>query len=179
MRSSLALRCSECENPAMRTLPQVLRDYGAYHRDARNIASHLIGVPVIVVAVAVLLSRPAFDAGALHLSAAWAAIVLLLAYYFVLDVALALLMTPLLALAAWFGAWCAALPTSQWLSIGVGAFVAGWAVQFVGHVFEGRKPAFLDDVASFIIAPLFVVVEVLCALGLRKDLHAALRARTP
>src|SRR3989338_6286423 len=35
-----------------------LAQYAAYHRDRRNIATHFIGIPLIVLAVAVLLSRP-------------------------------------------------------------------------------------------------------------------------
>jgi uncharacterized membrane protein YGL010W len=42
----------------MKSLVDHLSQYAAYHRDPRNIASHFIGIPLIVVAVAVLLSRP-------------------------------------------------------------------------------------------------------------------------
>ena len=42
----------------MKTLTDQLAGYAAYHRDRRNIATHLVGVPMIVLAVVVLLSRP-------------------------------------------------------------------------------------------------------------------------
>jgi uncharacterized membrane protein YGL010W len=42
----------------MKTLTEQLAGYAAYHRDRRNIATHLVGVPVIVFAVVVLMSRP-------------------------------------------------------------------------------------------------------------------------
>ena len=38
-----------------------LSKYAQYHRDRRNIATHLVGVPMIVFAVIVLLSRPSFE----------------------------------------------------------------------------------------------------------------------
>lgn len=40
--------------------------------------------------------------------------------------------------------------------------VACWVAQFVGHgVFEGRRPALLDNVAqAFFMAPVFVLLEV-------------------
>ena len=38
----------------MKSLVDHLSQYAAYHRDPRNIASHFIGIPLIVVAVAVL-----------------------------------------------------------------------------------------------------------------------------
>ena len=42
----------------MKTLTDQLAQYAAYHRDRRNIATHFIGIPMIVLAVQVLLSRP-------------------------------------------------------------------------------------------------------------------------
>ena len=54
----------------MKSLVDHLSQYAAYHRDPRNIASHFIGIPLIVVAVAVLLSRPEWSVGGLWLSPA-------------------------------------------------------------------------------------------------------------
>jgi uncharacterized membrane protein YGL010W len=51
-------------------------------------------------------------------------------------------------------------------------FVGGWALQFLGHKFEGKKPAFLDDLASLLIGPLFIATEVLFALGKATELQA-------
>jgi uncharacterized membrane protein YGL010W len=49
--------------------------------------------------------------------------------------------------------------------------VVGWAFQLIGHaVFEGRKPAFMDDLSHTLIGPMFVVTKVLVWLGLRRDL---------
>ena len=53
-------------------------------------------------------------------------------------------------------------------------FVVGWAIQFVGHLFEGRKPAFMDDLVGLLVGPLFIVAEWGFALGLRKELLAAI-----
>jgi uncharacterized membrane protein YGL010W len=50
-------------------------------------------------------------------------------------------------------------------------FFVGWAFQLIGHaVFEGRKPAFMDDLSHTLIGPMFVVAKVLVRLGLRRDL---------
>eukprot|EP01099_Mayorella_cantabrigiensis_P007347 TRINITY_DN6510_c0_g1_i1.p1 TRINITY_DN6510_c0_g1~~TRINITY_DN6510_c0_g1_i1.p1 ORF type:complete len:129 (+),score=11.98 TRINITY_DN6510_c0_g1_i1:486-872(+) len=53
-----------------------------------------------------------------------------------------------------------------------GAFVVAWIAQFVGHgVFEGRAPALLDNIyQAFFLAPLFVWLEILFALGYRPEL---------
>ncbi|HWT38370.1 MAG TPA: Mpo1-like protein, partial [Paraburkholderia sp.] len=79
----------------MRTLTDQLAQYAAYHRDRRNIATHFIGIPLIVLALAVLLSRPAWTLAALPftVSPAWLLFGLSVIYYFVLDVPLGLMMT--------------------------------------------------------------------------------------
>jgi len=34
-------------------------------------------------------------------------------------------------------------------------------IQFVGHWYEGRKPAFVDDIIGLLVGPMFVVAEAL------------------
>lgn len=159
----------------MKTLNQQLAQYAAYHRDPRNVATHLVGVPMIMTAVVVLLSRPGFLLAELPLSPAVLGVAATLLYYFVLDIGMGCVMMALLLPALWLGTWSAAQATSVWLEIGLGGFVVGWIIQFIGHYFEGRKPAFVDDLVGLLIGPLFVVVEVLLMLGLRKDLAPAMK----
>jgi uncharacterized membrane protein YGL010W len=161
----------------MKSLVDHLSQYAAYHRDPRNIASHFIGIPLIVVAVAVLLSRPEWALGGLWLSPA---VLLALAsawFYLRLEVKLGVLMTVLMALSVWAGHVLAQQSTMVWLSSGLGMFVIGWVIQFVGHHYEGRKPAFVDDVSGLIVGPLFVVVEVAFLLGMRHELKEQIEAR--
>jgi len=159
----------------MRTFTDQLTRYAAYHRDQRNIATHLIGVPMIVFAVEILLSRPVLAGdGAFALTPALLASVAAAAYYIALDRPVGVLMTLLLALLVAAAAPIAGQSTMTWLAWGVGLFVAGWIIQFVGHVFEGRKPAFVDDIIGLLIGPLFVVCEVLFFAGLRRDVADAI-----
>lgn len=60
------------------------------------------------------------------------------------------------------------------LLLGVGLFVVGWVFQFVGHYFEGKKPAFVDDLMGLVIGPLFVVAEILFLIGFFEDLKASI-----
>jgi uncharacterized membrane protein YGL010W len=161
----------------VKTLEDQLSGYAAYHRDRRNIATHFIGIPMIVLAVAVLLSRPTVALGGLLLSPAVPVIVATAVYYLRLDRPLGLLMTALLALSGAFGAWAAAQDTATWLAIGVGGFVVGWLFQFVGHFWEGRKPAFVDDLVGLVIGPLFVVVEALFLVGALPALRQTIESR--
>lgn len=155
----------------MRTLSQNLSQYAAYHRDPRNRATHYVGIPLIVLALAVLLSRPQFMAGGLQLSPALIGAAAVIVYYCALDLGVGALMSVLLGLALWLGAWMAAQGTAPWLAVGLGGFVAGWALQFIGHALEGRKPAFVDDLIGLAIGPLFVLLELLFALGLYRRLR--------
>jgi uncharacterized membrane protein YGL010W len=161
----------------MRSLTDHLANYADYHRDRRNIATHFFGIPVIVLAIAALLSRPAVDVGGLPLSPALVAIAGTCVFYFRLDLRYGLTMTALMGLAAVFGAQVAALSTTTWLVVSLGMFVGGWVVQFVGHFFEGKKPAFVDDLVGLVVGPLFVVAEVGFAFGLRRELHAEIERR--
>jgi uncharacterized membrane protein YGL010W len=164
----------------MKTLEDQLSQYAAYHRDRRNIATHFVGIPLIVLAVAVLLSRPALPVAALAgvpLSPAVAVGLALALYYLWLDRPLGLLMSAWLAATLALGAWAAAQTTTTWLVLGLGGFVVGWVIQFIGHLYEGRKPAFFDDVIGLAIGPLFVLAEALFALGLRPALNQAICQR--
>lgn len=161
----------------MKSLVDHLSQYAAYHRDPRNIASHFIGIPLIFVAVAVLLSRPGWPMGAVLVSPALLAAVASAWFYLRLEIRLGVLMTVLLGLAVWLGQILAAQSTSVWLGSGLGMFVVGWVIQFVGHYYEGRKPAFVDDLSGLIVGPLFVVVEAGFLLGLRGELKQAIEER--
>jgi uncharacterized membrane protein YGL010W len=159
----------------MKSLVDHLSQYAAYHRDPRNIASHFIGIPLIVVAVAVLLSRPQWVGG--WVSPAVPVALASALFYLRLEVRLGVLMTVLLGLCVWAGQVLAQQSTLVWLASGIGMFVVGWAIQFVGHHYEGRKPAFVDDVTGLIVGPLFVVVELAFLLRLRHDLKEQIEAR--
>ena len=45
-------------------------------------------------------------------------------------------------------------------------------MQFIGHYYEGRKPAFVDDLVGLIVGPYFVMAEWGFLLGLRKEVEA-------
>jgi uncharacterized membrane protein YGL010W len=161
----------------MKTLTEQLSQYAAYHRDSRNIATHFVGIPMIVVAVAILPSRLSVEVAGLSLSPTSAVVLALVAYYLRLDLRLGLVMGLLFVAAHQLGAAAALLPLFSWLALGLGLFLLGWVIQFVGHYFEGRKPAFVDDLVGLAIGPLFVVAELGFLLGLRRTLRADIEAR--
>jgi uncharacterized membrane protein YGL010W len=154
----------------MQTLEQQLIKYGSYHRDRRNLTTHVIGIPLIVFAVVVLMSRPAWSMlDFLPLSPALVASVIAGIYYLRLDLRIGAVMSVFLFLSLLLAAPLAALPTATFFSIGIGIFVAGWVLQFIGHIYEGRKPAFVDDLMGLIIGPIFVI-------AMRSELSLAIDA---
>lgn len=160
----------------MKTLTQHLSQYAAYHQDSRNIATHCVGVPMIVVAVVTLLSRPVGTLGDVPLTLAAILSVLTCLFYLRLDLRFGAVMTLLLALSLAAGHWLAAQSTSIWLSVGLSLFIAGWGLQFLGHVYEGRKPAFVDDLTGLIVAPLFLLAEAAFQFKMRLEVKAAIDA---
>ena len=161
----------------MKTLIDQLAQYAAYHRDPRNIRTHFVGVPMIVLAVVILLSRPALEAGPLLLTPALGAALASVWFYARLDGRYGLVMGLFLAALLVPGQWLAAQSTGVWLGSGLGLFGVGWVIQFVGHWYEGRKPAFVDDVVGLAVGPLFVAAEIGFALGLRPEVQQAVEAR--
>lgn len=149
-------------NPAIRLLVQ----YAHYHRDPRNIATHLIGIPLIAFALAVLLARARLEWDGFALSADALVWLCATAWYLSLGqrgltLITAAVLGALVLLAHPFGT----APFDTWLSLGLGSFVVGWIFQFVGHYWEGRKPAFVDDVRGLLVGPMFVVAEIGFAFG--------------
>jgi uncharacterized membrane protein YGL010W len=162
----------------MRAATDLLSGYAQYHRDQRNIASHFIGVPMIVFAVGVLLARPAFHLGGLTLSPAWVVFAATAAWFLTRgSLALGIGVTALVAALLVAGQQVAQGSTAAWLAWGVGSFVVGWAIQFVGHWYEGRKPAFVDDLSGLLVGPMFVTAEAMFMLGWNKPLLAEIERR--
>ncbi len=161
----------------MKTLTEQLTKYASYHRNPKNIATHFVGIPMIVLAVVFLLARVTFDLLGLPISLATVAVIASSMYYMRLDIKFGYAMAVFLLVSLWLGQIVAEEPTQVWLTISVGLFVVGWIIQFIGHYFEGRKPAFVDDIMGLIIGPLFVMAELGFILGWRLEVKNAIEAQ--
>lgn len=160
----------------MKTLTEQLSQYATCHRDRSNIATHYLGIPLILLAVTALLSRPVLPVDGWPLSPAVPVASLITLYYLVLDLRFGLAMAVVMVASLAMGAWAAALPMSLWLALSLVSLVLGFVAQLIGHRFEGKKPAFVDDVMGFLIGPLFLVAEAAFALGLRPRLREQIEA---
>jgi uncharacterized membrane protein YGL010W len=159
-------------------LETCLTQYAAYHRDRRNIATHFAGVPMIVFAMVLALATVAIPAGSVAVTLAALASVAAGIYYvrldFALGTALALVLFAMCAAASEITARVSSAAALGWAA---GIFTAGWALQFLGHKYEGMKPAFFDDVKQLLIGPLFVCAEFAFLLGARPALRRHIEER--
>ncbi len=161
----------------MRSLTDQLSVYAAYHRNGTNKAIHAIFVPLITWSAMGLLSMHVADLTPdLALTPALLVSAAVLLYYLVLDftfgVVLTVVFTVLLVTANQL---FDQLGTPLAYMVFGGVFAVSWVAQILGHkVWEHRKPALADNVFQVLVAPLFVAAEIMFALGLKKELKAAI-----
>ncbi|WP_019676330.1 DUF962 domain-containing protein [Arsukibacterium perlucidum] len=155
----------------MKTLTEHLSQYALYHRDQRNIRTHYVGIPLIVVAIFSLLSLPLVSLSDIMLTPALLLFIATAIFYFRLDLRFGLVMLLVSGSCFALATLLAAQPFAIWLGSSLGLFIAGWILQFIGHYYEGKKPAFVDDIVGLFVGPLFVVAEIGFILGLRKELQ--------
>lgn len=153
--------------------------YTAYHRDIRNCATHFVGVPLIVFAILVALSLVQFGAVVgFPVTLATVFLFLLLAMYLIIVPIMGIVATVVHIPMLWYAQSIAMQPQSSvWTIVSV-CFIGGWIIQFIGHVFEGRRPALTDNILQVFMAPGFLVAEGLFACGLLPDLQADLEERS-
>ena len=162
----------------MKSLEAQMAAYAAYHQDARNKATHFIGVPAIALSLFVPLAWARFELGGVMVSAAMLLMAIFVLYYLVLDVALGVAMLVAFSILLWAGERIAGLGAVAGWSAFAALFIGGWIFQLVGHVFEGRRPALVDNLfQSVFIAPIFLAAEVFFALGYKPGLQEAVQRR--
>ncbi|KAJ6516154.1 hypothetical protein C8R45DRAFT_1049581 [Mycena sanguinolenta] len=162
--------------------------YGAYHSNRINVIIHVICVPLLLCPSGLVMGTkipvPSFVPTIHHQfsdylvfelngPAIYAAICL--AYYFVLEPMAALLYTPQVILSL-LSATAFARGASHITQATI-LHALCWVAQFIGHgVAEKRAPALLDNlIQAVVLAPFFVHLEVLFALGYRPQMHKELK----
>jgi uncharacterized membrane protein YGL010W len=149
----------------MASQSSLFEDYGAYHRDRRNLICHEIGIPLIVLAVLALLQLIPGRIPVFHWTVAELLLLATIVYYSSAFNALGARRSGtrtrrwpfwpayiasagliVLYMIAWFVPW----------PLAIGLFVVGWVFQFVGHHYEGKSPAFLTNLLHLLVGPVWV-----------------------
>lgn len=153
-----------------------LGSYAAVHRNWRNKATHFVGIPVIVFSLLLLLSLWRFEVGGREWTLSLAVAIVAVLGWIALDLGIGVIMAVLMA-PAWYAAdaLAGALGSSSavWMAFIV-LFVGGWVLQFLGHHYEGKRPALLDNIFQGFIGPMFLVAETMVVMGYRRDLADAM-----
>ena len=156
----------------MRSIQEQLSNYKSVHFNKTNIKTHFVGIPLIVWAITVLLSLHTFTLKLADFSISYTPAMLVFAiallYYLKLHLKLALGMLVYIIANLYLASLVSPMENALWTAIA--AFVLGWIIQFIGHIYEKAKPAFFDDIMGLVIGPLFLMAEVYFALGLEKKL---------
>ena len=132
---------------------RLFAEYGAYHQDRRNLICHEIGIPLIVLGIMALLRLAPVWVPWLETSLAGVAF-LALGFYYIFAFGREYRLAVLIA-----GVGLAVLyVVSAYITwpFAIGAFVAGWIFQFIGHAYEGKSPAFLTNLLHLLVGPLWV-----------------------
>jgi uncharacterized membrane protein YGL010W len=154
-----------------------LADYVEYHRDPSNCAMHVVGIIFLFLAAVLPLSLWPVTIFGLQSNVAAFMVLPVLIYWVVLDTALGLALVGagilLLIAAAIISSHVSV--TAVWI-ISIVLIVIGIAVQIIGHqIFEGRKPALLDNPPHLLLGPMFVMAKLFIALGFRNDLAVVIQ----
>jgi uncharacterized membrane protein YGL010W len=153
-----------------------LASYASVHRDWRNKATHFVGIPVIVFSLLLILSLWRFELGGRLWTVSLALAIVAVLGWLALDLGIGLVMAAIMAV-AWYAAeaFAGALGSAQavWIAFAV-LFVGGWALQFLGHYYEGKRPALIDNLFQAFIGPMFLVAETMVMMGQRTDLAEAM-----
>ena len=154
----------------MRQIDMLINEYGASHVNRLNKFIHWICVPPIVwTVVALLWSIPfPFEIGSGIVPLNWAVLAVVVAqtYYFRLSkrLGMGLLLYNLAML--WLTAVIEeASPWPLW-QVAVVVFILAWIGQFIGHIFEGKRPSFFKDLQFLLIGPAWLMSFVYRKAGL-------------
>jgi len=130
----------------LRKIDDLFERYGESHRNPANKAIHWICVPLITWSVLAAL-------WACSPVAAYVGIGLALAFYAWLSPSIALGMLAVVALMVY----PLTILETNVLAIAAVVFALAWIGQFIGHLVEGRKPSFFEDVKFLLIGPAWLL----------------------
>ena len=163
--------------------------YRAYHRHPVNQIIHMITIPIIVFTILIWLSyvkfyqfdqlSPDILCKMLTINLGLAISIIYITFYLILDIVGGILMT-FVILIMYLGANLFRYYVPYAWAWALGAHVIAWVFQFLGHgLWERRKPALFDSlIQAFLMAPYFVLMEIIFLCGFKKQLKEEIEERS-
>ena len=139
----------------MRAVDTLFTRYGEFHRNPANKAIHWICVPLIVWSLLGMLWSVSPILACVAVAAS-------MAFYTWLSLPLALGMLAVITLMIY----PLTLLGPRTLVVSITVFVAAWIGQFIGHILEGRKPAFVEDVRQLLVGPAWLLGDLYRRFGI-------------
>ena len=150
----------------MRNIHDWLDAYGESHQNLTNKKIHWICVPLIMITLLCLLSLIEFKDYNINLSVFL--IVLAIIFYIRLSISITLGMSLLSALCIQLFNYLEKNYNSfELLILYIIIFVLAWIGQFIGHILEGKKPSFFEDIQFLFIGPAWLLSFVYKKIGIK------------
>lgn len=153
-----------------KTPDQWFAEYGESHQNKTNKLIHWICVPLIFLVIMGLLWEipvPQAFTSIPYLNWATLSAIVVLGFYFRLSFKLAIGLTLFTLLTYVVLAWFESLNIAPLWAVCAIGFVILWALQFIGHHIEGKKPSFFKDIQFLLIGPAWLMGFIYRRLGLR------------
>ena len=157
----------------MRSIDELLSEYGESHQNATNKGIHWLCVPLIFFSILGLIVsipsdsiRETISPGNPYVNWGTMVLALVLIYYVTLSIPLSVGMLL-------FGVLCLMVINlivridiaPLWL-VCVIIFVLAWIGQFYGHKIEGKKPSFFKDIQFLLIGPAWLMHFIYKRIGI-------------
>ncbi len=155
--------------------------YAHYHQKTSTFYTHLAGIPLIIFSLMILLGFfHLLVPGYMDLTLAELSTLGLILYYFRLNWRLALGITPLLLCFVWLSSLIShGGPRSFSLWFFAITMLLGLLLQLIGHMLEGKRPALVDNIWQALIAPLYLIAELIFKTGRMQDLQRQIHQELP
>jgi len=153
----------------MKSINDLLNEYGESHQNPVNKIIHWVCVPFIVYSLLGLIWLIPFPKifNTLPVLINWAVLLVALSMiYYVLvskKLAMGILLIFLIMLFSIYGLTQTGISL---LKLSTVVFVLAWIGQFIGHSIEGKRPSFIKDIQFLLIGPLWLLSFMYKKLGI-------------
>lgn len=170
----------------MKSFQELAAIYRQEHQSKINKLMHYIGIPAIIFGLFIVLNWVNLDFGTVwKVSFSWLILIAAAIYYFWLgSYKLAAVTTIVMIVLLLIAAWAAGpYPTGFGIMLFLIFFFGGWIFLFVGQGMEKSKARMMRNLWQILIAPLFLIDELMLVCGLSSDLnkgqHTAAQPQRP
>ncbi|MBG77413.1 MAG: hypothetical protein CL570_00060 [Alphaproteobacteria bacterium] len=151
--------------------------YGRYHTKRITWYTHMAGIPLLFLSAFMLLGFiHIVIPNVLDIRIAEIVAIALLVYYFRLEWRLAFVVTPIFIVLLYISSlFTYAGPSAFSLWATLIFFLLGCVLQLIGHILEGKRPAFTHNLWHSLISPLFLTAEVFFMMGWMPKLERSIQ----